>query len=328
MATDNLSVTVSSEQETTKKRRINWENYGLVAILIIELIIFSLLSPYFLGVNNLLNVGRAVSIQGITAAGMTIALISGGFDLSIASTVAASGVFTASLLQSGLPLPIAILGGVALGCVVGMVNGLLITKLRINPLIATLGMLSVVRGIAFLGTGGVSLTVQNEAFRFLGRGYLFGVPFPFVFMLILYAVVFVVLGYTQFGRYVYAIGGNPVATRLAGINVNKWRLVIYIIVGASAGLSGVFLSSQMGTAMPNAALGFELSVIAAVILGGASLAGGSGSIVGTLVAMFILGILNNGMVLLNVPTYYQLIAQGAILLIAVALDQFRTGGYK
>lgn len=328
MATDKLSMTESSGIETTKKARIDWQNYGLVAILIIEVIVFSLLSPYFLGVNNLLNVGRAVSIQGITAAGMTIALISGGFDLSIGSTVAASGVLTASLLQSGVPLPIAILGGVALGCVVGTANGLLITKLRINPLIATLGMLSVVRGIAFLATGGLSLTAQDEAFRFLGRGYLLGVPFPFVFMLILYAVVFVVLGYTQFGRYVYSIGGNPVATRLAGINVNKWRLVIYIIVGASAGLSGVFLSSQMGTAMPNAALGFELNVIAAVILGGASLAGGSGSIVGTLIAMFILGVLNNGMVLLNVPTYYQLIAQGSILLIAVALDQLRTGGYK
>lgn len=328
MTINDAPVPAMIEQDKSNARKVNWQSFSLIGILAIEVLVFSVLSPYFLSVVNLLNVGRAVSIQGIAAAGMTIALISGGFDLSIGSVAAASGVLVAMLLQSGMPLGVAVAGGVSLGIIVGLANGLLITRLRINPLIATLGMLSIVRGIAFLATGGVSLTVQNEAFRFLGRGYIGGVPSPFVSMIFIYVVVFVVLGYTQFGRYVYAIGGNPVATRLAGINVNKWRLVVYIIVGASAGLSGVYLSSLMGTAMPNAALGFELSVIAAVILGGASLAGGSGSIVGTFIGMFILGVLNNGLVLLNVPSYYQTIAQGSVLLIAVAVDQFRTGGYK
>ena len=230
MTSQNAPMAATADQADTGSRRINWQSFSLVGILAIEVVLFSILSPYFLSVVNLLNVGRAVSIQGIAAAGMTIALISGGFDLSVGSVAAASGVIVAMLLQSGMPLGVAVAGGVGLGIIVGLANGLLITKLRINPLIATLGMLSIVRGIAFLATGGVSLTVQNETFRFLGRGYIAGIPSPFVSMIIIYVIVFIVLAYTQFGRYVYAIGGNPVATRLAGINVNKWRLVVYIIV--------------------------------------------------------------------------------------------------
>ena len=320
--------TAAGRVEERRRLRINWASLGLVGILILLVLLFSVLSRYFFQMKNFLDIGRAVSVQGITAAGMTIGLIAGAFDLSIASVMAASGVLVAMLLQHGMPLAVAMLAGILLGVVVGLLNGLIVTRLRINPLITTLGTMSIVRGVAFLATGGVSLSINNDAFRFVGRGRLATVPAPFVFMLIIFIIVYIVLGYTQFGRYVYAIGGNPVASRLAGINVNKWRLVIYVIVAASAGLSGVVLASLMGTAMPNAAQGYELNVIAAVILGGASLAGGAGTIQGTLVGILILGVLSNGLVLLNVQTYYQMIAQGFVLLAAVAADQLRTGGYK
>jgi ribose transport system permease protein len=320
--------TSTTADQATRSFAIEVRSLGLVGILLAEMILFSILSPYFLGTKNLLNIGRAVSIQGIAAAGMTIVLISGGFDLSIASVVAASGVLSVMLLQQGMPLIVAVIGGMALGAVVGLFNGTIITRLRINPLIATLGTMTIVRGLAFMATAGLTLTVQSKAFIFLGRGYIMGVPAPFVLMLVVYALVFVVLQYTQFGRYVYAIGGNPAASRLAGINVDGWRLLIYMIVGLAAGLSGVMLASLMGTAMPNAAQGYELEVIAAVILGGASLAGGVGTIQGTLIGMLILGVLANGMILLNVPSYWQMIARGTVLLLAVAADQWRYRGTR
>jgi ribose transport system permease protein len=219
----------------------------------------------------------------------------------------------------------AVAAGIAAGVAVGLLNGLIVTRVGINPLITTLGMLSVARGLAFVFSGGLSEPMLDPAFGWMGRGKIGSVPVPVVAFAILFIIAFIVMRYTSYGRAMYAIGGNANASFLASLPVKRYQLIAYTLSGLSAAIAGVFLTSQLGAGAPQAAFGLELSVIGAVVLGGTSLAGGKGGLFGTLIGVLILGTLNNGMTLLSLSSYYQQISQGLVLLLAVGLDQFRLG---
>ena len=311
------------------KRVLAVDAAALVVALVLLMIVFSATSPYFFNVRNFMNIGRSVAIMGITATGVTIGLIGGVFDLSIASVSDLTSVLVSMAhLSLGLPVGVCILLGLLVGVLCGLVNGLLVTRLRINPIIGTLGTAGIFRGITFLLTGGQSHAVPTAGFRWLGRGYVLGVPSPLIFMLIVMILGFVLLRHTKFGRSVYAVGGNPTASRLAGLNVNRVRMTLFVIVSVSAAFAGMVLLSKLGTMIPNAAAGTEMDIIAASVLGGTALAGGGGTMQGTLVGVLILGTLRNGLVINNVNPYWQEIASGIVLVIAVAIDIVRSGGYR
>ena len=301
------------------------EGFGLLAIYAIILVAMSLLSPYFLSSKNFTNLLLASSTMGIIAMFTTMLMVGGGLDLSIGSTVALVGVII-SHAQYTLGIPGAVAVGLAASVVIGLTNGLLVTRVGINPLITTLGMFSVVRGLAFVISGGLTETMFDPVFGRLGRGFIAAIPVPVIIFAVVTVACHVVMKYTKYGRAMYSIGGNPTASRLAGLPVKRYQLAAYVLSALSAGVAGVILTSLLGAGAPQAATGLELSVIAAVILGGTSLAGGKGTILGTLLGVLILGTLNNGMVLLSVSAYYQQIAQGLVLLLAVGLDQLRLRG--
>ncbi len=303
--------------------RLNWQELlGLIGIYDLLIVVLSLKSKYFLHVDNFLNILVAVSTTGLIAVGMTLVIVSGGIDLSVGSVVALTGV-TIAQMSHRMPIGAAVGLGLGVGAVVGLFNGVAITRVGINPLIATLGSLSIARGVSFVFSGGLTQSIENESFKFLGRGFVLGVPFQVLVMAILFALAAWVMKATVFGRSIYAIGGNPHASRLSGLPVRSLQMWVYLLSGVAAALGGVFLASQLGAGAPQAATGIELSVIAAVILGGTSLSGGKGTITGTLLGVLILGTLNNGLTLLNVTSYYQEVARGVVLLLAVGLDQLR-----
>lgn len=323
----------SPAPDTPKGRRIQWgETAGLLIFYILLFVALSVASPYFLGVNNLTNILIAVSTIGMMATVTTMLIVSGGLDLSIGSIVALTGVAVAQLSQTMPILPAALIA-LGIGTLVGVINGIAVTRIRINPLIATLATLSIARGFAFIFAGGLSATVRSDSFSYLGQGRIFripigrevlAVPFQVLVMLALFVVAWWVMRYTVFGRSVYAIGGNEQAARLAGLPVRRVQMWLYVLSGFSAALAGLFLASQLGAGSPQVATtGIELSVIAAVILGGTSLTGGKGTIWGAFLGVLILGTLNNGLTLLQVNSNFQDVARGAVLLFAVGLDQLR-----
>ena len=298
-------------------------NIGLVGALVIELIVFTIGSPYFLDVDNLLNIGTAISIVGIVAVGATIIVIAGGFDLSVGATMAASGMVTAYLVNEGAALPVAVGVGLAVGAAVGIANGVIIAYARINALIATLGTLAAVRGLGYVVSGGIELPVNDERYLRIGNADLFGVPVLVWLVLLMFAGFGMIMPRSKFGRYAYAIGSNARASRLAGVPVKRWRVAYYTVGGLLAALGGVLTVARIGTAQPSSSTGAELLVITAVILGGTRLTGGKGTLLGTLLGLVVLGTLNNGLVLLSVPAYWQQVVQGAALLSAVLYDEFR-----
>lgn len=302
------------------------EGVGLVVMYIIILVVMSSLSPYFLSTRNFLNLLLASSTIGMIAIFTTMLMVGGGLDLSVGSTVALVGVVM-SHSQYTLGVWGGVAAGLATGLVIGLLNGLIVTRVGINPLITTLGMLSVARGLAFVISGGLSEPMLDPAFGRLGRGFIAGVPAPVVVLVVLFIAAFIVMTYTTYGRAMYSIGGNATASHLSGLPVKRYQLIAYVLSGLSAAVAGVFLTSQLAAGAPQAAFGLELSVIAAVVLGGTSLAGGKGGLFGTLIGVLILGTLNNGMVLLSLSSYYQQIAQGLVLLLAVGLDQLRLGSF-
>ena len=307
----------------TARGELSWgDSLGLLAIYALLVGVLAWQSPYFWNVGNALNIGVNVSIIGIIAVAMTMVIVSGGIDLSVGSVVAFSGVAVAQLSHR-MPIGTAVAAALSVGLVVGLFNGLAVTRAGINPLIATLGSLSIVRGLSFVLSGGLTQSIDNEGFSFLGRGFVLGVPFQVLVMAALFALAAWVMKSSVWGRSIYAVGGNALASRLSGLPVPRLQMSVYVLSGLSAALGGVFLASQLGAGAPAAAQGIELSVIAAVILGGTSLSGGKGTIVGTLLGVLILGTLNNGLTLLNVSSYYQEVARGVVLLLAVGLDQLR-----
>jgi ribose/xylose/arabinose/galactoside ABC-type transport system permease subunit len=282
--------------------------------------ILSALSPSFATVSNLFNVARQVSINAIMAAGMTFVILTAGIDLSVGSVLAYSGAIMAGLLASALPLGVGIGAGLAVGALLGLLNGIVITKGKVQPFIATLAMLTMARGATLVYTDGRPITGLPDAFTWLA-GDIGWIPVPVVMMGLVFVGAHLILTQTVFGRYVYAIGGNEEAARLSGVNVTVYKTLVYAISGLLAAVSAVILTARLNSAQPTAGSGYELDAIAAVVLGGTTLAGGEGSVGGTLLGAFIIGVINNGLNLLNVNPFYQQVVKGAVILFAVLLDR-------
>jgi len=283
--------------------------------------IFAVLSPAFLNPANLTNVLRQVSIVMIVASAGTFVLISGGLDISVGGVLALTGVVFAKLAVAGLALPIAIGGAVAVGALMGLINALLVVRLGITPIIVTLGSLYVARGLAFLIAEGHSVvTGLPDYFILPGRSYLGPIPTPVIAAVAVVLVAYVLLHRSLLGKYTYAIGGNKETALLSGISVGKVQGSLYVLSSLSAGIAGVILASRLGSGQPDAGVGFEFEVIVAIIVGGTSLAGGQGTIVGTVIGALIVAVLGNGLNLLGVQTFYQYLVQGVALILAVLLD--------
>jgi len=295
----------------------------LLAFYILLLAAFSFLSPYFLTLSNLSNIGTNMAFIGLMAAAGTPLIIGGGLDLSVAAVAGLAGVIVALMHANGLNIWMGCLTALVIGCAVGVLNGFIVTRLRLNPLIATLGTMSIFSGISMVLTGGLSKPLFIPAFNWLGSGRVAGIPFPVILMLLVFVVLWLVLSKTPFGRYVYATGGNPEASSLLGVPVERTQMVLYILSGLSGAAAGIILAAMLGAAAPNAAGQHLLTIIAAIILGGTSLFGGRGSVWGTLIAVLILGTLNNGLTLMNVSSFWQDVTRGVVLLMAVGLDQLR-----
>ena len=282
--------------------------------------LLSILSPHFLTVSNLLNVLEQTSINAVIAVGMTFVIISGGIDLSVGSIVAFSGVLLASTLQAPLPAPLAIGAGLAAGAACGLVNGLLVTRGRLPPFISTLGMMSVARGAALVFTEGRPVSGFDAGFRSLATARVLGIPAPVLAAALVYVLAHLLLSRTRFGRYVYAIGGNEEATRLSGVAVRFHKTMVYVLCGVTSALAAVLLTARLNSAQPIAGIMYELDAIAATVIGGTSLLGGSGSLGGTLVGALIMGVLRNGLNLLGVSSLLQQIVIGIVIIVAVLVD--------
>lgn len=311
------------------RRTIDEVGSGLLIALTIEIAVFWYLSPNFFTFRNLTDgIGRGMVVIGIMAIGETIVIISGGFDLSVGSVSALGAITSAALSNAGAPFLVAVLGALALGLAVGTFNGAITGYGRINPLITTLGTLSVVRGFAHLVTGGREQILDDRFYLDMGIDTLLGIPNIVWILIACFAVLGFIIPRYKFGRYMYAIGSNDRASRLAGVRVNRWRLVFFGVSGMLAGLAGVVTSFRLGTAAPNFNFGSELAVITAVILGGASLQGGRGRLLGTLLGLLFIQILRNGLVLLSVRSFWQQIAIGSSLIGAVLYDEWRRSGLR
>ena len=270
---------------------------------------------------NLLNVARQISINAILAAGMTFTIISGGIDLSVGSVLALAAVGVASMCDHGVPVLGAIVGGIGLGGLLGACNAFFITRFRIPPFIATLAMMTIARGAAFVYTGGMPIADLPDTYLALGKGYVLEVPIPVWLMALTYAGCWVLLERTRFGRSVLAIGGNEAAARLSGIRVERVKMAIYVLTSALAAFAGILLSARLGSGDPKLGQSYELNAIAAVVLGGTSLSGGQGKLQGTFFGALIIGALDNGLILIGVSAFYQMIVKGFVILGAVLLDQ-------
>ena len=296
---------------------------GLFLIFIIEIVFFSLTSEYFFGWGNFKNIFRASAIIGVMALGQTIVIISGGFDLSVGAVSAATGMAAAWMLQQGYGFITSIMIAIFIGGLIGIVNGTITGYGRINPLITTLGMMSIVRGLGFIISGGYDIAISNKTFLRMGSGQIFNVPYVAIILVLLFLVIGLTIPKFSFGRYMYAIGSNERACVLAGVRVNRWKLVFYGTCGALAGLAGAITSARVGVGAPQINMGVELGVITAVILGGTALTGGKGKILGTFLGLLIVSTMSNGLVMLSVPTFYKYVATGSLLLIAVMYDEWR-----
>jgi ribose transport system permease protein len=303
-----------------------------VVALVLMAAALSVATDKFLSVDNGVNVLRQISVNLCLSIGMTMIIIAGGIDLSVGSVLALSGAVAAGLLKSGVALtPFdvalqftafgAVAAGVVVGAALGWFNGLVITRFALPPFVATLGMLSIARGLTMLWTGGHPITTLGRDFGFLGTGMIVGVPMPAWIAGALAALFTVVTRRTRFGRHLYAVGGNERAAALSGLNVQRIKVAVYTLGGALAGIAGLLTAARLDSATPNAGVGYELDSIAAVVIGGTSLSGGRGSIVGTVLGCLIIGVLNNGLVLLEVSPFWQQVVKGFVILAAVAIDR-------
>lgn len=308
-----------------KKQFKENQNLGTIAALIILIVFVSVLNPAFLQVNNLLNLMRQLIINGFIALGMTFVILTGGIDLSVGSTLAFTSAIFAGLLQNGMNTGLAILITLALGLCLGLINGLLITKGKLAPFIVTLATMTIFRGLTLVYMDGrpISGPKDNFAFQFLGKGQVFGIPFQVILFLIVYIVLSTLLNKTSHGRKIFAVGGNEKASFISGIKIDKVKILVYVISALMAVVSGLVLTSRLNSAQPTAGSAYEMDAIAAVVLGGTSMTGGSGSLTGTLIGILILGVLNNGLNLLGVSSFYQQIVKGVVILIAVLIDRKR-----
>ena len=306
-----------------KKSRFSISQVFVYLILLFVIVFFSIMSQSFMTSRNILNICRQVSMIGICSVGMTMVLLTGGIDISVGSIIALSGVVAAKLIAENMwPIFPAMVVGVVIGVICGIISGVMVAKFDVPALIATLAMQSIARGIAFSLTQGIPVYGLPEQIRVLGQGYFLNIPIPVYIMVLMFFIGWWLLEQTTFGRHVYAIGGNEEVARLPGINVMMRKLQIYAFSGFFAGLSGIIMLSRVNSGQPNTSEGFEMDVITAAVLGGVSVAGGQGKIVNVIAGVLIMGMLGNGMTLMNLDEYWQWVTRGAVLLFAVAFDNW------
>ncbi|MBP1744224.1 MAG: ribose transporter permease [Firmicutes bacterium] len=304
---------------------INFKNFLLKYISLIGLltlcIIIALISPRFLTVSNILNVLTQVSVNAILAIGMSFVILTGGIDLSVGSVLAITGAVLATFAKTGGNILPGVIAAIMLGAAIGLVNGLLVSKGKVQAFIVTLATMTIFRGVTYVYTGGNPISGLGNNISFIGNSSIFGVPLPIFFIIIVLLIAWYALNQTRFGRYIYALGGNEDSARLSGISTNRIKSLVYVISGVTAAIAGIIVTSRIGSASPNAGVGFELDAIAAVVLGGTSLAGGEGKVTGTIIGALIIGVLNNGLNLMGVSPFYQAIVKGLVILLAVLLDK-------
>jgi len=300
-----------------------FRKYGIFIAFIAVVVILSIVCPSFLSWKNLLNIVRKSSIHGVMAIGMTFVILTAGIDLSVGSVLALTGVLCASFEHAGLPVVVIVIATLGIGAVIGSVNGIIITKGKVTPFVVTLGMMSVARGLAHIYTDGQPISGFGERFRYIGGGDFFYVPVPIIIFALTLLIAAVILRDTRLGRYTYAIGGNEEAVRLSGINVDRFKIAVYAISGLTAALGAVILTSRLNAGESIAGVGYELDVIASVVIGGTSLMGGRGSVWGTFIGALLIGVIDNGMNLLLIPAYWQLVVKGSIIVGAALLDRLR-----
>ncbi|MHB8063918.1 MAG: ABC transporter permease [Ruminiclostridium sp.] len=297
-----------------------FSRFGVGIALVIMCLILTMATSNFLTVENIVNVLRQISINGILAIGMTFVIITGGIDLSVGALVAFSGVIAASFIRGGYSIGVAILLALLASLILGFISGLFIAERRIAPFIATLAMTTIARGLTYVYSDGKPISSLSKEYLNIGKGSLLGIPIPVWILALVFIICYFILYYTRIGRYVYAVGGNEHAALVSGINIKRVKIFVYSIVGLLSGLAGIVLSARVSAGLPQAGNGYELDAIAAVVIGGTSLSGGRGRLGGTIIGVLIIGILTNGMDLLNVSSYYQQIVKGVIILGAVLLD--------
>jgi ribose transport system permease protein len=317
-----------------KKLNINLSILQPLIALLLMVVAMTILSDNFATRDNLFNVTRQISVNLCISIGMTLVILTGGIDLSVGSILAFTGAIAAGLIKNGIEFQGAnlfigftllgvILAAIIVGCILGLFNGWMITKFKVPPFVATLAMLTIARGFTMLYTKGFPITQLGDNFNFIGTGWFLGVPMPVWISLLIIVLSVVFVSKTPMGRYIYAIGGNEKAALLSGVNVKRVKIFVYMIAGALAGVGGLLVTARLDSAQPNAGMGYELDSIAAVVIGGTSLSGGKGSIMGTVIGALIIGVLNNGLVLLNVSPFWQQVIKGLVILLAVIIDRLQ-----
>jgi ribose transport system permease protein len=315
----------------------NLVKFQSIIALLLMCIALSLLSNQFLTTDNAWNVMRQISVNVIVSVGMTLVILTGGIDLSVGSVLALSGAVTASMLKFGAEFQDAnlyigytlfgaIMGGILIGSAMGWFNGFAITRFKVPPFVATLAMLTIARGLTMLWTKGFPITGLGDSMSFIGTGWLLGIPMPVWISAFIVIIAIILTQRTRLGRYIYAIGGNEKAAQLSGINIKKIKLIVYTLAGTLAALGALIVTSRLDSAQPNAGGSYELDSIAAVVIGGTSLSGGKGTILGTVQGALIIGVLNNGLVLLNVSPFWQQVVKGFVILLAVVIEKYNTKG--
>lgn len=306
-----------------KKMSLNqfFRQFGIVIVLILMCIVISCLTDRFFTISNILSVARQVSINGILALGMGFVIITGGIDLSVGSLLALTASITLGLIGSGVNWFVGCICGMLVGIAVGLLEGLLVAKLRIAPFIATLASMTICRGATQVFDGGTAIRVSDVSFKALGQNYIGPIPVPVIIMIVMFIIGWFITKKTRFGRHMYAVGGNEQAARLSGVSVPTIKISVYCICGLCCAVSGFITAARLGSATPTAGEGAEMDAIAAVVLGGVSMDGGKGSLTGVFVGAFIIGVLNNALNLLSVSAYWQEIAKGLVILLAVVIDR-------
>lgn len=331
MAQNNINIQTALNTVDYKKYLLKFQS--LIALLVMSIAI-GLLSDKFFTVANGWNVMRQISVNVCISVGMTLVVITAGIDLSVGSILALCGAITASLLKNGIEISAldvfigftllgAVIVGILAGGALGAFNGLAITRFKVPPFVATLAMLTIARGLTMLWTGGFPISGLGKDFAVIGTGWFLGIPVPVWISVVVIIIAIILTNKTKFGRYIYAIGGNENAAKLSGINIKKVKIWVYALAGALSAIGGLLVTSRLDSAQPNAGMSYELDAIAAVVIGGTSLSGGRGKIIGTVLGAIIIGVLNNGLVLLDVSPFWQQVVKGLVILLAVVID--RTG---
>lgn len=300
--------------------------YAIYFVLLFEIIFFSLTSEHFFSASNFTNILRQISVVGIMAVGMAFVILTGGVDLSVGGVTACVGVICAKMMVNGVHPVFAILASLAFAAICGLVNAFFVQEFKLNAMIVTLATLQILKGISYIITKAIPVYGFTSDFKVIGQGYVLGIPIPIIIMVILYVLAYIVLKYTKFGQSIYAIGGNEEAVRLTGINVRKRRYITYVICSVIVGIAGIVLLSRANTAQPSAGFGYEMDVIAGSVLGGISMSGGEGKISGVFAGVLVMAVLSNGMLMLNISEYWQWVAKGAVMLLAITYDRILKKG--